>query len=186
RFMSLALYHPTLGYYSGGGQGREPLGWDGDYITSGDLHPLWGWVIARQLHQMWELLGCPSLFDVLEPGAGRGLLAREVWRYAGECAPNWRAALRYTLVDRAPIDAPLRAAREHRLRAALAALDAPRERTRWSGESAEAFSPHTLTGVVIANELVDALPTHIVQIFDGELCEVHVTVDTSGRIVDTL
>src|SRR5215813_12133153 len=57
RFMSLALYHPTLGYYSGGGQGREPLGWDGDYITSGDLHPLWGWVIARQLHQMWELLG---------------------------------------------------------------------------------------------------------------------------------
>src|SRR5215470_442901 len=69
-FMSLALYHPELGYYTGGRQGREPLGWTGDYLTSGDLHPLWGWAVARQLHQMWELLGRPVPFDVLEPGAG--------------------------------------------------------------------------------------------------------------------
>src|SRR5262249_22408546 len=98
RFMALALYHPALGYYTGGARGREPLGWEGDYLTSGDLHPLWGWTIAHQMHQMWELLGRPALFDVLEPGAGRGLLAREVWRYAREQAPNWSSALRYTLV----------------------------------------------------------------------------------------
>src|SRR5262245_32598057 len=119
RFMSLALYHPELGYYTGGGQGREPLGWTGDYLTSGDLHPLWGWAVARQLHQIWELLGCPTPFDVLEPGAGRGLLAREVWRYARERAPGWLASLRYTLVDRAPVDVPLRVVRERQLREAL-------------------------------------------------------------------
>ena len=63
RFMELALYHPILGYYAGGGVGREPLGWGGDYFTSGDVHPLWGWCLARQLHQMWELLGRPARFD---------------------------------------------------------------------------------------------------------------------------
>ena len=146
RFMELALYHPRLGYYAGGGAGREPLGWSGDYFTSGDVHPLWGWALARQLHQMWELLGCPVPFDVLEPGAGRGLLAVEVWRYALERAPEWAAALRYTLADRAPADSPLRAAREGRLSAALDALGAPPERIRWVGDPATAFatrSPRT-------------------------------------------
>src|SRR5215471_10557844 len=71
QFMASALYHPTLGYSNGGGEAREPLGWTGDYFTSGDVHPLWGWCLARQLHQMWELLGRPKRFDVVEPGAGR-------------------------------------------------------------------------------------------------------------------
>src|SRR5262245_61377820 len=176
-FMGLALYHPTLGYYTGGGRGREPLGWEGDYITSGDLHPLWGWALARQLQQMWELLGRPVPFDVLEPGAGRGLLAREVWRYARRRAPDWFAALRYTLVDRAPSDAPLRAMRERQLREALAALDAPLEATRSAGTIAEIFPPSTLTGVVVSNELLDALPTHVVQISEGALQEVYVAAD---------
>src|SRR6185437_12833087 len=101
--------------------------------TSGDVHPLWGWALARQLHQMWELLARPMPFDVLEPGAGRGLLAVAVWRYALERAPEWAAALRYTLADRAPAASPLRTARERRLATALAELGAPPERTRWIG-----------------------------------------------------
>ncbi|HEX6123370.1 MAG TPA: SAM-dependent methyltransferase, partial [Ktedonobacterales bacterium] len=163
RFMELALYHPQLGYYAGGGAGREPLGWSGDYVTSGDVHPLWGWALARQLHQMWELLGCPTPFAVLEPGAGRGLLALEVWRYALERAPDWAAALRYTLADRAPAASPLRAARERRLLAALAALGAPPERTRWVAAPADAVAERALVGCVVSNELVDALPVHLVE-----------------------
>ncbi len=50
---------------------------------------------------MWELLGSPSRFDVVEAGAGRGLLAREVWRFARFSAPEWGEALHYTLVDSA-------------------------------------------------------------------------------------
>ena len=82
RYMELALYHPALGYYAGGAEGREPLGWSGDYFTSGDVSPLWGWAMARRLRQMWETLGRPDPFTVVEPGGGRGLLARDVWRYA--------------------------------------------------------------------------------------------------------
>ena len=101
RFMELALYHPTLGYYAGGGVGREPLGWSGDYFTSSDVSPLWGWALARQLREMWALLGSPRRFDVIEAGAGRGLLAREVWRFARFSMPEWGEALHYTLVESA-------------------------------------------------------------------------------------
>ncbi len=184
RFMALALYHPTLGYYTGSGHGREPVGWSGDYFTSGDLHPLWGWTLARQLHQMWELLDRPARFDVLEPGAGRGLLARDVWRYARERAPEWATTLRYTLVDRAPADAPLRRARERRLAAELEALDVPSERVRWAGDLAEAAGDG-LTGCVVSNELVDALPVHLVEARGGALREIYVAVDAhSGRFVE--
>jgi SAM-dependent MidA family methyltransferase len=187
RFMELALYHPTLGYYSGGGVGREPLGWSGDYFTSGDVHPLWGWCVARQLHQMWQLLGQPPRFDVVEPGAGRGLLARDVWRYAVEQAPEWGAALRYTLVDRAPPDSPLRQARQQRLFAELNAL-AVHDGAVWVvNDLADSDLPERFTGCVVSNELVDALPVHLLQKQDGALAEVYVTLDaTSGRLAETL
>lgn len=179
RYMELALYHPTLGYYAGGGQGREPVGWGGDYFTSGDVHPLWGWCIARRLHGMWRDLGCPDRFDVVEPGAGRGLLARDVWGYALESAPDWAQALRYTLVDRAPAATPLRSHREKRLRAALTALGAPLDRLRWATSLEDAAGPDGLTGCVVSNELVDALPIHLLQKQDGRLREVFVAVDNA-------
>ncbi len=187
RFMALALYHPALGYYAGGGQGREPIGWEGDYFTSGDLHPLWGWCIARQLHQVWELLDRPGRFDVVEPGAGRGLLAREVWRYALERAPEWGEALRYTLADRAPASSPLRAAREERLAGELRALGTPAQATRWADDLEEAFGQEGIVGCVISNELVDALPVHLVEKRGDTLAEVYVAVDAvTGRLQETL
>jgi SAM-dependent MidA family methyltransferase len=184
RFMALALYHPTLGYYCGGSAGREPVGWSGDYFTSGDVHPLWGWCIARQLHQMWDLLGRPDPFSVVEPGAGRGLLARAVWAYALEHAPAWAATLRYTLVERLPPDAPLRTQREAALGTALAALGAPAGATRWVAHLEEAAPPGA-AGCVVANELVDALPVHIVEAHEGSLREVYVDA-APGRLVERL
>lgn len=185
RFMEVALYHPVLGYYAGGGMGREPLGWEGDYFTSGDVHPLWGWSIARQLHQMWELMGRPERFDVVEPGAGRGLLVREVWRYAGERAPEWASTLRYTLVDRAPSDAPLRQAREQRLASELDALGVAVDAVRWLG--ALPAEGAALTGCAVSNELVDALPVHIVEARGGELREMYVGLDEgTGRLVEVV
>src|SRR5215468_117039 len=112
RYMELALYHPALGYYAGGTEGREPLGWSGDYFTSGDVSPLWGWAMARRLRRMWGLLGRPAPFTVVEPGGGRGLLARDVWRYALSEDDEWAGTLRYILLDRAPAGSSLRAARQ--------------------------------------------------------------------------
>lgn len=184
RFMALALYHPLYGYYAGGGQGREPIGWSGDYITSGDLHPLWGWTIARQLHQMWQLLDSPPHFDVIEAGAGRGLLAREVWRYAIEHAPAWVAALRYTLLDRAPEQSPLRSAREQRLAGELAVLGVPSRAVTWAADVAH-IAPRSLTGCIVSNELVDALPVHLLEKHGDTLTERYVALDpATGQFIE--
>jgi SAM-dependent MidA family methyltransferase len=184
-FMRLALYHPTYGYYAGGGAGREPVGWEGDYFTSGDLHPAWGESIARQLHQMWELLGRPARFGVVEAGAGRGLLARDVWGWALSEAPDWAAVLHYTLADRAPVGSPLRAAREVRLAAELARLGAPSERISWAADIDEALPAAGIVGCVVSNELVDAIPVHIVARRGEALDEIYVDVDANtGRFVE--
>ena len=185
RFMAVALYHPTLGYYVGGGEGREPVGWGGDYFTSGDLHPLWGESIARQLHQMWDLLGKPARFDVVESGAGRGLLARDIWGWALKHAPVWAEALRYTLDDRAPTGTSLHADREARLRAELAWLGAPEHALSWAAGLDEALPAAGITGCLVSNELVDALPVHIVEKHGDTLREIYVDVDEGhGRFVE--
>ncbi len=189
RYMELALYHPTLGYYAGGGVGREPVGWTGDFFTSGDVSPLWGWAIARQLHQMWELMDRPARFDVVEPGAGRGLLAASVWRYAVALDADWAAALRYTLLDRAPAEAPLRVARQRRLAEELARIPAPVDGVRWLGSLAEVTGrrERAVSGCVVSNELVDALPVHVVEKRDGALAEIYVALAQDGeRLVERL
>lgn len=189
RYIELALYHPTLGYYAGGGSGREPVGWAGDFFTSGDVSPLWGWAIARQLHQMWQLMGRPERFDVIEPGAGRGLLAVSIWRYAVALDADWATALRYTLLDRAPADSPLRAARQRRLADELARIPAPADGVRWLSDLAEVTGgrERAITGCVVSNELVDALPVHVVEAREGALAEVYVAIAEDGeRLVERL
>ncbi len=188
RFMELALYHPTLGYYAGGGQGREPVGWGGDFFTAGDLTPLWGRALARRFARLWELQGRPESFEVVEAGAGRGLLAAAVWGYALEQAPGWARALRYTLVDRAPVGSALQAAREARLAQALPAAGASPERLppdaiRWADTLADAAPVGSLVGCVFANELADALPTHLIQKQGDALAEIYVALDAAGGFV---
>ena len=181
RYMSIALYHPDGGYYVGAGTGREPLGWQGDFITSTDVHPLWGWCMARQLHQMWQLMGQPQTFHVLEAGGGRGLLGAEVWRYARDAAPDWAESLRYVLLDRAGPDAPLRQMREQRLAARLAELNLPPDAVQWLDDASSAFATRSLTGCIVANELVDALPVHRLVKHAGELREISVDWDQTAQ-----
>jgi SAM-dependent MidA family methyltransferase len=181
RFMALALYHPLYGYYSGSGQGREPVGWTGDYFTSGDVHPLWGWCLARQAHELWQRMGRPEPFYVVEPGAGRGLLARDMWSYALHTAPAWASALHYVVVERTSAATPLRAQREARLRAALDAIQAPPDAVTWADALSEAI-PRGAACCLFANELVDALPTHLVEARGDELAEIYVAADPNHLV----
>jgi SAM-dependent MidA family methyltransferase len=121
---------------------------------------------------------------VIEPGAGRGLLARAVWAYAGEQAPGWAPALRYTLVERAGAGSSLHAARRARLEEALAGMGVPAGATRWAASLEEA-APSPVAGCVVANELVDALPVHVVVAAAGGLREAYVDAG-AGRLVERL
>ena len=164
RYMELALYHPEHGYYLGP---EERAGHAGDFATAPETSPLFGRCLARQLREVWELLGRPSPFTVIEYGAGGGRLARDVLAGARGEAPEFAARLRYVLHE----------ANAHRRAGAARAL----EEAGFGGQVAteapgeEVAAP--VVGVVLSNEFVDALPVHRVVVRDGALLERYVRWD---------
>src|SRR3990170_1435855 len=136
--MEAALYHPQHGYYL---SRREKLGREGDYLTSPEVSPIFGVLLARQLREMWLAIGQPQRFDVVEAGAGTGILCRDILRWAHSQAPDFRAALVYCLVE---VSEPLR----ERQRAVLADEGCD---VRWSAEL-----PDGVRGCLLSNELLDS------------------------------
>lgn len=148
-FMALALGHPEHGYYS-----RADLAWGarGDYETSPEVHPIFGYLWARQVAECWERLDRPARFDLVEVGGGSGAFSVAMLTWLRARAPECFAALRPTLLDGHP----------HRLAAQRAAL-------RAAGFAADhalledwLAAPDRVTGMVISNEFFDALPVHLV------------------------
>ncbi len=161
-FMELALYHPGLGYYS-----RAPrrTGRAGDFFTSVDVGPQFGALLARQLDEMYRLLGpsCADRFDVVEAGAANGQLARDILDTAESDFPALYRAIRLTLVE---ASAPARAAH----------LDTLGHHSRRLVASSDRM-PDEVQGVILANELLDALPTHAVAMTADGLREIMVDVE---------
>ena len=91
-WMDRALYGPSGFYTTGGRAGRR-----GDFLTSPEVGPLFGAVVARALDAEWKRLGCPSEFQVVEVGAGPGTLARSI--LAAEPGVLRHGALQYTCVE---------------------------------------------------------------------------------------
>ena len=75
RFMEAALYHPELGYYR---RPRDPFGIRGDFYTAEQLQPVFGILIAERIRNLWQRMGAPKDFTVVELGAGRGEMAEEL------------------------------------------------------------------------------------------------------------
>jgi SAM-dependent MidA family methyltransferase len=167
-FMRAALYDDRHGYYS---TQAAVTTRGGDYVTSPEIHPVFGTLIAEQLREMWQAMGRPPRFDVVEPGAGRGLLARDIVRAAARDAA-FGAALRYTVVDSSA--AMMREQRRVLDEAGLA------ETVAWSHAL-----PDRLTGCVLSNELIDAFPVHRVVRRGSQLEEVFVAW-RDGRFLDEL
>lgn len=169
-FMETALYHPKHGYYS---TDAGTMSRGGDYVTSPQIHPVFGALVARQLHQMWDVMSRPPRFDVVEMGAGSGALARDVLHSQAARDPGFAAALRYRIVETS-------AALVRAQRTTLGELELPDRAVEWLDAL-----PRGITGCVLSNELVDAFPVHRVVRDGGELREVYVTCE-SGRFADAL
>lgn len=125
--MTRALYEPDLGFYATPRAGRR-----GDFITSPEVGPLYGRLVARAIDRWWAELDRPAAFDFVEVGAGPGTLARTVLRSPMEC----REALRYAAVEWS---------------------EAQRDRHP-PGVDSRSTAPTAVNGVVFANELLDNLP----------------------------
>ena len=164
RFMDLALYDPASGYYRAA-EARPGRG--GDFLTAPELHPIFGETLATALEQVWDGLGRPDRFVVREHGASEGALAAAV--LGAVAGTSFGSALRYQAVE---ID-PRR----------LAALGA-RLATGGHDDRLEPASDAPFDGVVLANEVLDALPVHRVRRRGDQLVELAVEVEIDGALIE--
>ncbi len=182
RFMEVALTDPEHGYYT---RGASRPARAGDFLTAPEMDPVFGLTLARQVDECWRLLGEPAIFTLREHGAGSGALAVSI-------VEGLRADRSGLVVARSDGPAPLRyepVEIDGRRREALV----PRlAETAPEVVVGEPDPGQRMTGFVLANELVDALPVHRVAGRPGGIDEVLVGWDDDpaaplgGRFTDVV
>lgn len=141
RFMELALYHPDQGYYS---SGRAGVGRVGDFFTSVSLGRIFGQLLVSVCREVWERLGCPEEFTVVEQGGHDGALASDILSAAGKAGDPFADALQYRIVEPFAVN-------RNRQMEKLSGF----RRVTWHDGVAELPE---FTGVHLSNELLDAFP----------------------------
>jgi SAM-dependent MidA family methyltransferase len=160
--MELALYDPVVGYYNRDVAGP---GAAADYLTSPEIHSGFAALLCRQFFEMWQYLGRPKDFWLVEMGAGSGVFLADVLATANAVFPDLASALNVAVIEPSPS-----------LRLRQAALLAPYgDRVRWLDSSPP--WPILGAGCVFANEVLDALPVHRVVGGDGDVVERYVDWD---------
>ncbi len=161
QFMSRALYSPGLGYYAAGAQ---KFGEAGDFVTAPEISPLFSHCLAHQAAQVLRELDGG---DILEYGAGSGVMALEILRELAriDSLPN-----HYYIIE---LSADLRERQQQCLR-----NNAPQflERVVWL----DTLPDTPINGVVLANEVLDAMPVNLFQVQEGRLQEVNVALGEQG------
>lgn len=172
RYMEWVLYHPEFGYYSAY---QTKIGKSGDYFTSSSLGADFAQLLARQWGQMWQILGCPVHFSLVEMGAGTGQVAADV---LGELEANYGdffQSLDYGIMEKSP---GLRAIQKQNLGPWLG----EKPRVHWyNWEDLD-----SIQGCFFSNELVDAFPVHLVVRSGERLQEVFVTLDDEENLLEVV
>ena len=159
-YMELVLYHPRHGYYA---SSSNRISKSGDFLTSPHLADDFGEMVAIQLYQFWEILGHPSIFTIVEMGAGQGLLAFQMLAYSRQEYPDFFESIDYLIIEAA---SAMIVEQKDRLRSFS---------VRWCGWAE--IDDHSIVGCFLSNELIDALPLHQVVNIDGKLQEIYVSIE---------
>ena len=165
-YMELALFWPNGGYYTN----PDNVGPAGDFYTAPSAHPALGALLCIQAYQLWQLLGQPRTFWVVEMGAGSGILCHDVVAYSSNLPLAFHSSLRYLCIDRLTS-----AGIEQHL-----PLDTGHKVDRLVGQGVPLKG---IEGLFLSNELMDSFPVHRVTVRGGELREVYVTLD-GGDLVE--
>jgi SAM-dependent MidA family methyltransferase len=141
RFMELALYHREHGYYA---SGRARVGKSGDFYTSVSVGRIYGRLLASVCREVWEGLGSPEEFTIVEQGANDGTMASDILTRIEEAGGAFAEAVHYRIVEPFPIN-------QSRQQEKLSGFS----RVAWheSNEELPQF-----TGIHLSNELLDAFP----------------------------
>jgi SAM-dependent MidA family methyltransferase len=141
RFMELALYHPNHGYYA---SGRAGVGKEGDFFTSVSVGSIYGRLLASVCREVWERLGKPSRFTIVEQGANEGRMARDILEEIARSGDTFGTAVKFVIVEPFAVNLD-------KQRATL--LSFPNISWVSSVEELPSF-----TGIHLSNELLDAFP----------------------------
>ena len=183
QFMQACLYSPQGGFYSSRGNRIST-----HFGTSPTSHPVFGALIARQLEQMWHLLGDPPLFHVIEVGSGDGVLAQSIVDACWRMSPRLAQALYYVAADYEP-----------------SWLQSPDHTIDWDSRTGDWMSPsrqdailgiqrvkieglrafRNVVGCILCNELIDNFPVHRFAIQGGRVKEVFIT-SAGGNLTEVL
>jgi SAM-dependent MidA family methyltransferase len=159
-FMDVALYWPDGGYYT---TDHPRWGGGGDYITSIDVSPAFSRTIAKEISRMWEGLGRPGSFVLVEAGAGRGWLTKGIIAALEDLSPGLYEVIRGRLIEVNP----------H-----LKEEAGPK--VSWHRDLLEVG--RIPNGCILSNELIDSFPVHRVVFEGGELKEVYTGLEGSKFI----
>jgi SAM-dependent MidA family methyltransferase len=169
-YMELVLYHSQHGYYA---SSSERISAGGDFLTSPHLADDFGQMLAIQLHQMWQILGSPQLFRIVEMGAGQGLLAAQILAYSHRVYPDFFGLIDYLIIETAPA---MIIAQQQKL------TDLP---VRW-GDWTEIVD-RSIVGCFLSNELIDAFPVHQVIVVEHKLQEIYISIDDeNNQFIETI
>ena len=183
RFMAACLYSANGGFYAArGGSISAHFG------TSATTHPVFGALIARQLEQMWRILGEPDVFHLIEVGSGDGSLAWAIMDAGRRMTPRFAQALRYVAADYRPASP----------QAPVHVLDWPDGVRDWAPPVGQDVNPgiqrvkadglrpfRNVVGCILSNELIDNFPVHRFCIQEGRVKEVYVTA-VDGKLAEAL
>ena len=175
--MELALYHPVEGYYT---RRAGLIGPKGDFYTAPRLSPVFGELVGKQIAEFWEKLGAPAEFQVVEMGAGQGLLAGDILTYLQRADPALWPALRYIIVE---ISEPLKLAQRRRLESLPEGAHLL-DKVAW--HTLAGFRRGEIQGCFVSNELLDAFPVHLLTIQSGQWREIYVTVSDNGEFEEVI
>ena len=161
-FMTVCLYEPGLGYYTSPG---KKVGAEGDFYTSSNVHEVFGRLIAREIRCMWQSMGEPVRFEIIEVGAGNGRLAADVMDTLAEIDRRFYEAVTFRLIEAEPT---LKELQREILAAHLA-------KVVWSEPADLAQGRIVFSGCLYSNELIDSFPVNLVEMTSAGLREVYVT-----------
>jgi SAM-dependent MidA family methyltransferase len=156
-FMDMALYEPDIGYYA---SEKIDIGKSGDYYTSQHVHPIFGAMLGKQLEEMWHIMGKPSQFHAVEPGAGTGHLCGDIMNFLK--GKEMYSSITYLIVE----PHTFMQAKQKKI------IENHLDKVQWVSTLNELSS---LRGCILSNELLDAFPVHLVEMND-ELQEIYITL----------
>lgn len=142
RFMERSLYDPEAGYYA---SGRSAIGKDGDFFTNVSIGPVYGEILAGQFVEMWQVLGCPDDFTLVEQGAADGQLARDI---LDALSSTQLAGVSLAIIEPSEV---LRKKQAEKLCGF---------NVSWFGD---AGALPEICGIHYSNELFDAFPVHVIR-----------------------